>query len=361
MEQRRVQSSALCALMVSFGAFAGLACAATPPAAPASGCSPDGALHYVCGPVNAEDLARIGNTRWLVTSGMDGPLNGGAPARGHLYLVDHQAKSWVDWFPGAAPASRHDTRMFKECPGPIDTSSFSAHGLSVHEQSANRFRLYVTGHGAREAIEIFDVETAGARPAITWIGCVVLPDKVSSNSVTVLPDGGFVTSQFMNRSLPMGDAFSQVTRGEVNGMLYEWHPGGKVEPIAGTELSGANGIAASADGRTIFVAAYGSGEVVRFERGTGQIKKTAVKVDITPDNLRWAPDGKLLAAGGMHGAPGSTAWAVLEIDPKTLAVRRVAGGDRLTGMRGVTVGAKVGNEMWLGTFSGDRIGYVTLQ
>jgi hypothetical protein len=349
-----------------------LAEAAAPAALPVS-CDPDGALRYVCGPVNAEDLIRLGDTGWIVTSGMDGPLNGGAPARGHLYLVDAQRKTWSDWFPGTTPAFRHDQSMFPDCPGPLDTSAFSAHGVALRGMGAGVHRLYVTGHGAREAIEIFEVQEAAVRgsrlpgftpdpPTISWVGCVPLPAKVSANSVTVLDDGGFITTQFMDRSLPMGEAFGQVTRGEINGMLYEWHPRGKVEAIAGTELSGANGILASPDGRTIYVAAYGTHEVVRFERGAGPLRKQSVKLDITPDNLRWSPDGKILAAGGLHGgAPGATNWAVLELDPQTLAARRVAGGDKLTGMRGVTVGARIGNEIWVGTFSGNRIGYVPVQ
>jgi DNA-binding beta-propeller fold protein YncE len=353
---------ALCGFSLAMTAGAGVQ-AAAPPAA-AAGCDPDGSLRYVCGPVNAEDLIRLGDTRWLLASGLDGPLNGGAPAKGHVYLVDTAARTFVDWFPGTAPAFRHDTAMFKDCPGPLDTASFSAHGLDLRQQAAGRFRLYVTGHGAREAIEVFDVNASGAQPTIAWVGCVVLPARVSANSVAILADGGFVTTQFMDRSLPVNQAFSQVTSGQINGMLYEWHPGGKVEPIAGTELSGANGIAISPDGRTIYVAAYGTHEIVRFERGAGALRKQVVKVDITPDNLRWSPDGKLLAAGGIHGAPGApgaAGWAVLELDPQTLATRRVAGGQKLTGMAGVTAAARVGNEIWVGTYSGTRIGYVPAQ
>jgi sugar lactone lactonase YvrE len=299
--------------------------AATPPAAAAS-CDPDGQLRYVCGPVNPEDVIQLGDTRWLLTSGMDGPLNGGAPARGHVYLVDTAAKTWVDWFPGAAPAFRHDTTMFKDCPGPLDITAFSAHGLALRQRSTGRFQLYVTAHGAREAIEVFDVDATGARPAITWVGCVVLPEKVLANSVAILPDGGFVTTQFMDRSLSVNEAFGQVTSGQINGKVYEWHPGGKVEAIAGTELSGANGIVVSPDGRTLYVAAYGTHEVVRFERGAGAVRKQVIDVDITADNLRWTAGGKILAAGGVHGGPpGSTGWAVLEIDPQTLATRRCCG------------------------------------
>ncbi len=344
--------------------FGGSALAAAPASTSAAGCAADGPLQYLCGPVNAEDLIRLGNTRWLVASGMDGPLNGGAPARGHLYLVDHEAKTWTQWFPGKARPARQDTAMFGACPGPVDPAAFSAHGLAVREQSAGRFRLYITAHGAREAIEVFDIDTTAREPAITWVGCVELPEKVSANSVAILPDWGFVTTQFMDRSLPMQQAFGQVMSGQVNGQLYEWHPGGEVRAIPGTEMSGPNGIVASADGRTLFVAAYGTHEVVRFQRGEGDgaPRKDVIKVDITPDNLRWSASGKVLAAGGVHatgGPPGAAGWSVLEIDPQSLAVRTLVSGQKLTGMQGVTAAVDVGKEVWVGTFSGNRIGYIT--
>jgi hypothetical protein len=52
---------------------------------------------------------------------------------------------------------------------------------------------------------------------------------------------------------------------------------------------------------------------------------------------------------------------VLEIDPQSLAVRRVAGAAGAAGMQGVSVGLKVGEEIWVGNFSGDRIGYLPAQ
>lgn len=344
---------AVAALAVVSGAAGG----ATPAAA---GCNADGELQYLCGPANAEDLVRLGETRWLIASGMDGPLMGGGPARGHLYLVDHQAKTFMDWFPAQASPARHDKATFGGCPGPVDTAAFSAHGLSLKAQSAGRYRLYVTAHGAREAVEVFDIDATGARPAVAWVGCVVLPDDVMANSVTMLPDGGFVVTKFLDRTQPEAQAFGAVQRRQLNGALYEWHPGGAVRVIPGTEMSGPNGILASADGRTLYVAAFGTGEVYKFERQGNTLGRQVVKVDIGADNLRWTPEGKILAAGSNTcGTPPCTrGWKVLEIDPATLAFRTVAGQERITGMDGTSVGIRVGDDIWIGTYRGDRIGYL---
>ena len=360
MKIRRMANLALCGALLALSCWTprALAAAAVPPPA---GCGPDGAMRFVCGPANAEDLLRIGETRWLIASGMDGALMGSQSARGHLYLVDHQDKSWREAFPGVAPAFRHDRTLYADCPGPLDTMNFSAHGLSLREQARGRYRLYVTGHGAREAIEVFEVDASGPTPAITWTGCVPLPDDVSANSVAILPDWGFVTTKFLDRRLPQQESFAQVRQGQLNGAIYEWHPGSQVRAIAGTALSAPNGIEVSRDGNTIYVAVFGTRELVRFRRGAGSLQKDSVKLDITPDNVRWSANGKLLTAGGNFAGAGAApvaGWSVVEIDPDTLAVRRIAGAERSPGMQAISVGLDVENEIWVGTFSGDRVGYV---
>lgn len=324
-------------------------------------CEPDGALQFVCGPRNGEDILRLG-TRWLLVSGMDGALTGSTSAHGRLYLVDHGAKTWSEAFPGAAPQFRHDRALYGGCPGPLDTNHFSAHGLALREQQAGRYRLYVTGHGAREAIEVFEVDARDGQPRLAWVGCVVLPEDVLANSVAILPDWGFVVTKFLDRRVPTQQAMAEARQGKPNGAVYEWHPGGKVEPIAGTEMSAPNGIEISADGNTLFVAAFGTREFVRFQRGAGGIKRDSIPLDITPDNIRWSQDGKLLTAGG--NAPGVAAgagWGVIEIDPATLATRRIAGTAGSAGMQAISVGTDSGGEIWVGTFSGDRIGYVKIR
>jgi hypothetical protein len=155
---------------------------------------------------------------------------------------------------------------------------------------------------------------------------------------------------------------AEARQGKPNGAVYEWHPGGKVQPIAGTGMSAPNGIETSPDGNTLYVAAFGTRELVRFQRGADGVKRDTIALDITPDNVRWSLNGKLLTAGG--NAPGAAAgagWGVIEVDPATLATRRVAGTASSAGMQAISVGTDVADEIWLGTFSGDRIGYVKVR
>lgn len=332
-------------------------------AAPAAGsgddeCAASGELGYVCGPVNAEDIVQLGDSGWLIVSGMSAQS-----APGRLYLVDHEAKTHEVWFPGEDPAFEHDADMFGACPGPLDTSDFSAHGLALQQQETDRYRLYITSHGAREAIEAFDVDASGEQPEITWVGCVPLPERTMSNSVAILDDGGFVTTKMMDPTEP--DGFAGIMAGEISGLVYEWHPGGDVAEVPGTELSGANGIELSPDQRYMYVAAIGSREVVRYDREASPPTKESVTIDVRPDNLRWTDEGTLYTIGGnfvppeeCSDPPCQTGWSVIEVDPDTLEATRVTGVDEDATLQGASTALPVDDEIWVGTFQGDRVGYL---
>jgi len=336
-----------------------------PAAAGQPGCEPSGALRYVCGPVNAEDIVQIGDSDWLVVSGMNGQLSG-SDANGHIYLVNHREKTYEEWFPGASPRFAADTGTFPSCPGPLDTANFSSHGLALRELEG-RLRLYMTSHGAREAIEVFDIEMGGARPGLTWVGCVELPSGTFANSVAVLSDGGFVTTKMMDASLPFEDGLGAINQGAITGGVYEWHPGGDVTAVPGTELSGANGIVVSEDDSRMFVTAIGSRELVRFDRTVSPPARDAAQVPVAPDNIRWTGQGTMYTIGANVVAPGAcetppceTGWSVIEVDPDTLVATRVAGADQDATLQGASTGVRVGDAIWIGTYQGDRIGYLNL-
>src|SRR5690606_32250743 len=298
-----------------------------------------GDLRYVCGLVNAEDIVQLGDTDWLIVSGMSVESDE-RYVPGRLYLVDHRRKTYEEWFPGAAPEWRHDTSRFPDCPSPLDVENLSAHGLALAERGPNRFDLYITSHGEREAIEMFEIDASGDAPTIAWIGCVVLPEDAFVNSVAITSEGGFVTTKMMDPTDPGG--FGAILAGEITGQLYEWYPGTAVEAVPNTELSGANGIALSPDERHLFVAAIGSREIVRYEADWSTMQES-VTIDVRPDNLRWGDDGMLYTVGGNYvppeecaSPPCATGWSVIRIDPEMLEAVRVAGADQNAALQGAS-------------------------
>jgi len=274
-----------------------------------------GDLKIIKGPQNTEDILPIGDTQWLVTSGMNGQVSN-SDINGHIYLVNRKEKTFEEFFPGENPTFDHDKKMFSDCPRPINPENFSSHGLALKELSPGQYRLYMTSHGEREAIEVFNINTGGAKLAISWTGCVPLPEDIMANSVAILSDGGFVTTKFHDPTVP--NSMMSIVQGKLTGGVHEWHPGGSVKAIEGTELSGANGIDVSQDDKWVYVAAFGSREIARFDRTKSPVAMEKVPISITPDNIHWGDDGLLYTAGN-NNARG-TGWSVMSIHPETLEV-----------------------------------------
>jgi hypothetical protein len=323
--------------------------------APSPGCDDEQGLTYICDLSVPEDILSVGSTGLLLVSGHRAP--------GHLYLIDPVARKASELIHGATFTMQHDTRAYPDCPGPLNLQAFDTHGLSLAETSPRFFSLYTTSHGEREAIEIYDLDLRGSAPMLTWKGCVLLQQDGYHNSVARLADGGFVTTR-------MRDQTYRAARGApagITGRLFEWHPGGQLQPLAGTELSLPNGIDVSKDERYVFVAAIGSQEIVRFDRRATPMTKRVVSVPIRPDNVHWALNGKLLTAGPNYVAPTvcsgagcATGWSVLEVDPETLAFSRLGGADQTAAMQAVSSAMRVGEDIWVGS-NDDRVARFALQ
>lgn len=326
---------------------------------PHEACVSEQDMVFVCGPMNAEDLVWLDGTKWIIASGMSGQ-----GISGHMYLLDPANRSYENWYPGSSPVSRWDRDEFAGCPGELNTANFSAHGLAIRALGDGVHRLYVTSHGAREAVEIFEVDARGEKPSVAWVGCVVMPEHASINSVAPLADGGFLTTRIMDEGSEVSGA---IFAGDITGYLYEWHPGGSISAVAGTEMSGPNGIEVSSDGTTVFVASWGRGEISRFRRTAngGLHNERTVKMNFRVDNLRWSKRGTLYAVGHRLSESQDCGdplcideWEVAEVDPVTMKTRTLAVKKPLTGFTGATVAIEWDEGLWLGTFHGDRIVFI---
>jgi len=322
--------------------------------APASDCRDEQGLTYICELVVPEDILTVGSTGLLLASGHRAP--------GHLYLIDPATRTQSELIHGSTFTLQHDTRAYPDCPGPLNLQAFDTHGLSLAETSSRRFSLYTTSHGAREAIEIYELDLRRAAPSLTWKGCVLLQQDRYHNSVVRLVDGGFITTSMRDQSY-------RATPGApagITGQLVEWHPGGQPQRLAGTELSLPNGIDISKDERYVFVAAIGSQEIVSFDRRATPLAKRTMSVPIRPDNIHWASNGELLTAGPNYVAPTvcsgtgcATGWSVLEVDPETLAFTRLGGADQTAAMQAVSSATLVGDDIWVGS-NDDRVARFSL-
>ena len=320
---------------------AAVACLLALPAAGAAQCDPDGDVQFVCGPGNPEDLAAVPESPWVIVSSMADD--------GGLYATDSRDHTSRPIFPLETSAPRHDTATYGSCPG-SDATGFRPHGLGLRRGTDGVHTLYVVRHGAREAIEVFEIDANGASPAATWVGCAVAPEGVRLNSVAALPGGGIVATHF------------QPAAGE----LWEWQPGAGWSRVPGSEMAGPNGIEASSDGRWLYIGGWGTQSLVRLSRGRTPIETDSVGVGFHIDNVHWAPDGSLLAAGHAGSGPDSIFACIREgdcdgvtsrvarVDPDSLAAQEVVHYPSNELVIVGTVGIEVGDEIWVGGIGGGQ-------
>jgi hypothetical protein len=346
--------------VVLLGAFSFDAVQASEP-----GCEPSGGLEFVCDIKNAEDLVLVPDTQWIIASGF--------AAGAGISLIDSRSGAHSTLYPGERPQASHDAR-FADCATPPAPAALVTHGLNLRPGNNGHSTLYAVGHGAREAIEVFDVDATGARPALTWKGCVPMPEGIAANSVASFVDGSLVATVLL---MP-GKTFAEMFTRQPTGAVFESLPDMRgFEQIRGSELSGNNGIEVSADGREIFVVSSGSHTVVAFSHAnpTEQLRTTG-PLPFLPDNVHRGPDGNLLTAGmrdaepACGGAPGpqtdfatfSTCprgFIAMAIDPVTMKETLFADGPANASFSNATMVLPLGKQFWIGTFSSDRVGHGT--
>jgi sugar lactone lactonase YvrE len=271
---------------------------------------------------------------------------------GGLHIINVGTRATTRLYPSATAKNQLDSRAFPGCPGPPDAAtaaSFTTHGLYLQAARGTVTRLLAVGHGKRESIEAFDVDVRGAAPTVTWVGCVVAPEPIGLNSVRGLPDGGFIASNFLPRGVSAAER-QKLFAGEKNGELWEWHAASGWQKVPGSELSGANGLELSDDGKWIYVSAWGSQSFVRLARGNPPGSRDEVPLGSRVDNIRRAGNGSLLAVG-----QGTQATEIVRIDPEKMTVTKVASRTDDPAFRSGTVAVEAGGRLWVGSFTGDRI------
>ncbi|HSG90095.1 MAG TPA: SMP-30/gluconolactonase/LRE family protein [Pseudomonadales bacterium] len=322
----------------------------------AADCAASDGLEYLCGPQSAEDLVLVPGTSFVISSG----YGAGAP----FYLIDAADRSFSELVPTLAAAPATDL-----CPGAPDLSALVTHGLNLQPGDDGHSTLYVVGHGGREAIEMFDVDATGDRPALVWTNCLPMADGMEANSVASRPDGSLLFTVPLDPGRDIGESMA----GEATGAVHAWAPGGAITLVEGTRLPYPNGIEFSADGSEFFVASSGGFTVSAYSNtNPARLLRTSAPLGIVPDNLHAAPDGTLLTAGlvledeacGVIGegtfeletfATCPRAFLVKALDPATLEDETIASGPADPRFSNVTMALPVDGELWIGTFAGDRV------
>jgi len=300
-------------------------------------CQADGEIQFVCGTTNPEDLYQIPNSPWIIASGRI------SDNQGPIYAVHSGDYRVHEIFPNSALAPEPDTSIYSDCPGP--NNIFQPHGLTLREGNAGTdegHTLYVVGHGAREAIEVFNLQASGEVPELQWIGCIPSPDGTARiNSITALPDGYLGATNFDTSG----------------GELWEWHPATGWLEVPGSQMPGPNGLVSSGDGEWYYIGGWSDKALVRLSRGQNTVEIDLVPVGFNVDNLRLSSDGSIIVAGHVTRCDGDNACdlsvaRVARVNPQTLAVQQLVDYKGNDFFRLGTVAIEVEDEIWVGGIRG---------
>jgi hypothetical protein len=317
------------------------------PQPPLLACGMQGDAEIICGTRSPEDLELTPDGKQLIVS----QFLRNDPAAG-LSLFDPAKKTFTRMAVADEPLKDWGD---PQCPGPIG-SSLAPHGTSLAKRSNGKMQVFVVNHGGRESIEMYELKQAGGTWSLAWHGCVV--SKQAYNDVAALANGGFIATH--PAAIQGADAFA----GQPSGYVARWTPGAEEMELPGTRAPYPNGVIASPDGRYAYFNAWTAKEVHKYD--VKESKETAmVKLGFMPDNLTWTRNGRILAAGVKNArgnCPEASAFpcvqvfGVAEIDPGKMTARTVYDSQGKGGLiSGVSVALEMGNSIYVGSFSGDRI------
>jgi len=335
---------------------------------PILSCEPVGAARPICGFQNPEDLELLPDGEHLLVSEF-GSMQGARA--GSLALFELASDERTVLYRGGDGGSVTPGWGDPDCPGP-PPEAMSPHGIHLSRRADGGLQLLVVNHGGRESVELFEVIGSGSGWAVAWRGCAVAPEGAWLNDVVALPEGGFLVTHMLPKrggALQVVEYLKPALLGMRTGHVLEWRPERGFAPLSGTEAAFANGIALSADGTTIYLNASIGGEVLRIDRASGRAQGSAKVAG--PDNSSWAPDGRLLVASftgqlwetlacdGIERGACPIPFEIVAVDPETLATETVYRGGGAP-MGAGTVGVRVRDELFVGSFAGDRILRVAL-
>lgn len=356
MQLRRL---ALPGLLVTLSALLGVA-------GPVAPCDP--ASGDFCGLPRAEDLVQVPGTDWLVVSSdtHDAPLQ----------FIDARSRRRVAV---TLPFTLRDgaRRGDADCPGPPTRWRAGGNDLKrvdgrLELAVLNRVEPGAAVRDGDERVELFEVRVGRDGPAARWTGCVPIPARWSLNDVALAPDGALYGSHQFDR--PRSPEEAAATRqkwlsGVATGLAVEWRPGAQWRAVPGTEVSFANGIAVSQDGRTLAVAGTYSAALLLVDRSNGTVRR--VPLPHTPDNVTALAGGRFLSAGHTgvpvtgvdpcrdpKAVPCGFPFAIAEVGREpTARVVYEHDGSRIPG---ASVAVPLDGRLYLGSFFGDRISVVDL-
>lgn len=328
----------------------------------------------ICGLQRPEDMEFTPDENYLIISQMGDLMEGGP---GNVAIMNRRDYSHAVAYPAAGADAPQDGWGDAACPG-APGARLSPHGIHLSRRG-ERWQLLVVNHGGRESMpgrdsmeffELLPQQPAGWR--LLWRGCVMGPEKAFFNDVVALPGAGFAVSHMMDKDAGGLWLTLKVFLGMDTGHVWKWTPAKGYSVIAGSEGGLVNGVQIDEDAEHLFINYYSENLVRKLRLADGEI---IGEIHLAhPDNSNWTRGDNLL----LIASHDTTMWRIFDCEggadepclfPYQIAVvepermYRIGRLLRRKGppMGGATVALLKDYDLYLGSFAGDRMVYMSVK
>jgi len=176
---------------------------------------------------------------------------------------------------GFAPAS--------DCPGPPQTRKFA--GLDA-QRIGNQTWIAVINRSTQQRIELFHVVAVEPMPRVVWRDCSMLPSNFALDDVALTAERELFATHMVTppQSAMEADRLrADLVAARPTGYVVRWSAARPWSRMPGTDLSFANGIAVSRDGKWLAAAGTFDQAVLLIERLSGASRH--LDVGLQPDNV----------------------------------------------------------------------------
>ena len=316
-------------------------------------CEKENGIQPYCGISSPEDVVPIPGTPLLIASQL---LEDNAT----FVLFDTKSQQYQQLTPLAnasyPPAKqRGDTA----CKPPSPDSAF--HGIDLIRNADGSLSLLAVYHGELDSVQWFDVMLVDTTIDLQWQGCVTIPEHTVLNDVAALPQGRFAATASARVVKTMNKPWQ----------VIQWQSNRGLSTVMDFSTGYGNGINFSAEGKFLYINDMTNGKVIKANSETGDILAEVAVAH--PDNNSWTDDGHLLVTSLVfdnvdqvigciknRDSHCNLPFIVTQLDPVTMTVKELYRYDGKTIFGGATVAVRLGEQLYLGSFAGNRIASVTL-
>ena len=324
-------------------------------------CESNEELKVVCGFSNPEDLALTPDGEYFILSEYGGqkPIQEVLPGNLALFHIPSRTKQELPmsfgknvW--GDSSCSRTDNEII------------APHGLDLVERTDGRLQLGVVSHLPNERVEMFEVVKDEDGWAVIWMGCVSTKEEYYLNDVSLRPDGSFYASHMFDIDLSMNEWIFNYFFKFDTGFVVNWAPSKGFVELRETAGSYPNGIMLDLEKNNIAVN-YNLGDETRLF-SLDDMRLLGVFKNNGPDNVVLR-DGYIWVTWHNFGLQDfekcrdnvncTLPWSLSKLDRDTLEELKTY-PFKSSNMGVGTVGFKVKDEIWFGSFKSDRLAYIEL-